>query len=588
MQIYPGWLEQLKHVIKPLRSSISQRFDRALLLLQKVFLGRGRSVDAKAEILTPHVSTIPIPSDEPERLKSLKQYCILDTLSEQSYNDLTTIAAEICGTPISLISLIDENRQWFKSRYGIDATETPREYAFCAHAICQPDRMLVVPNALKDHRFANNPLVTSDPNIRFYAGAPLVTSEGLAIGTICVIDHVPRQLTRQQVEALSALSRQTMVQLELRRKTFDLQESQASLERLNQELQKHLESLNQRNADIINLGKVSDFLQRCLTLQEAYEAIPRLLEPLFPGCISYFLPSDSDQKNSADFSSLSPNTRDANLVMRASLKLSEDPWQQSKREPQSQIISRGNQSLDHSPDGTTSQSNRSVENLRDNTLSIAVVSREKFLGTLYLQEITKDSLSSHEKQLLAQTVAEQIALAITNLNLREKLQNESIRDPLTDLFNRRYLEESFDREITRALRHCHSIGAIMLDMDHFKRINDTYGHDAGDYVLQMLSKLLLEHVRGSDIVCRYGGEEMVVILPELSLENTYERAEIIRLEIMNLQLQYKNRSLGPLTASLGIAAFPQHGANSKDVLCAADIALYHAKESGRNQVAIAG
>jgi two-component system, NtrC family, sensor kinase len=181
---------------------------------------------------------------ETQRLDALARYQILDTEAETCFDDLTALAAQICGTPIALVSLVDRDRQWFKSRVGMAVVETPRDLAFCAHAIARPDELLLVPNALEDERFVDHPLVTSDPNIRFYAGAPLVTSDGHALGTLCAIDRRPRDLTPQQQEALKALGRQVISQLELRRSAQAIQER-------NQQLHQALTTLQRTQAHLI-------------------------------------------------------------------------------------------------------------------------------------------------------------------------------------------------------------------------------------------------------------------------------------------------------------------------------------------------
>ncbi len=168
----------------------------------------------------------PIPEHEAARLAELEQYEILDTPPEEAFDGLTRLAAQICGTPIALVSLIDTNRQWFKAKVGIDAPETPRDIAFCAHAIHQSD-LLIVPDTTQDLRFADNPLVTTDPNIRFYAGMPLITPTGHAMGTLCVIDRMPKQLTSDQMTALRILGEQVVSQLELRRRTITLEHTVA-------------------------------------------------------------------------------------------------------------------------------------------------------------------------------------------------------------------------------------------------------------------------------------------------------------------------------------------------------------------------
>lgn len=163
----------------------------------------------------------PTLQNEKKRLKVLWQYEVLDTVPEELFDDLTELAARICEAPIALISLVDEKRQWFKSKLGTDVKETSRDVSFCAHAIKQAD-LFIVRDATQDERFANNPLVISDPKIRFYAGAPLITPDGYALGTLCIIDKVPRDLRPDQKQALVILARHVVSQLELRRRSREL------------------------------------------------------------------------------------------------------------------------------------------------------------------------------------------------------------------------------------------------------------------------------------------------------------------------------------------------------------------------------
>ena len=164
----------------------------------------------------------PIPENEAARLEALRQYQILDTDPGESFNDLTRLAAYICDTPIALITLVDQHRQWFKARVGLRQKETSRDLSFCAYAILQ-DGPLIVPDATKDERFRDNPFVTSDPLIRFYAGSPLMSPEGFKSGTLCVIDNKPKNLSPKQIAALKILGNQVITQLDLRREILSLQ-----------------------------------------------------------------------------------------------------------------------------------------------------------------------------------------------------------------------------------------------------------------------------------------------------------------------------------------------------------------------------
>lgn len=187
----------------------------------------------------------PVPANEARRLKVLWQYEVLDTVPEAVFDDLVELASAVCDAPIALISLVDESRQWFKAKVGLSTNETSRDVSFCAHAIMQPG-LFIVPDATKDPRFADNPLVIAEPRIRFYAGAPLVTPDGHALGTLCVLDQRPRELSEAQRKALQVLARLAVTQLELRRHAKELAQAREDTQFLKQELEKarsHLENV---------------------------------------------------------------------------------------------------------------------------------------------------------------------------------------------------------------------------------------------------------------------------------------------------------------------------------------------------------
>ncbi|MGB8583519.1 MAG: diguanylate cyclase [Candidatus Sulfotelmatobacter sp.] len=234
-----------------------------------------------------------------------------------------------------------------------------------------------------------------------------------------------------------------------------------------------------------------------------------------------------------------------------------------------------------------------TEGSRSESLCVAMVAQGNTIGVLHLEfeEIRRDDSGMGDfresQQQLAISVASHIALSLASLQLREALREQSIRDPLTRLFNRRFLEESLERELQLASRKKQAVAVLFLDLDHFKRFNDTFGHDAGDMVLQSLADLLRTFFRATDICCRYGGEEFAIILPESAAQDAAVRADALRAEVKGLRLQYKKQPIGVLSLSAGVAAFPEHGSTPEDLLKIADRCLYESKARGRDIVTVA-
>lgn len=232
----------------------------------------------------------------------------------------------------------------------------------------------------------------------------------------------------------------------------------------------------------------------------------------------------------------------------------------------------------------------------DHSLCVPLLAQAEVLGLFHLRwqadptgesEQPVSEEGALEREQLAIQLADQFSLALSNLNLRERLRHESIVDPLTGLFNRRYLDVTLERELQRAQRNERPLAVIMFDLDHFKRLNDTYGHAAGDAALRVTGGFLEAHVRGGDIACRFGGEEFALILPEVALQAAAARAAELVADVRHLRLQHQGVSLPHLTMSGGVAVFPGHGTTAQELLRLADHALYQAKAQGRDQVVVA-
>lgn len=212
----------------------------------------------------------------------------------------------------------------------------------------------------------------------------------------------------------------------------------------------------------------------------------------------------------------------------------------------------------------------------------------EMIGFLYVQFPSGVSRSMNARTRLATITADNMAMALVSLKLREALRTQSVRDPLTRLFNRRYMEETLDRELSRCKRSGEEIGVMIFDVDNFKSYNDSNGHDAGDFVLTEISRLIHAHLRKGDVACRYGGEEFVVIMPGAPVEAVMERADRIRRTVEEHEFVYKGQSLEKVTVSIGVSSHPVHGEAVEEVVKAADSALYQAKQAGRNRVVNAG
>ena len=355
-------------------------------------------------------------------------------------------------------------------------------------------------------------------------------------------------------------------------------EIESALRESNNRLRLGVDELKQHNDKMILLNEMGDLLQSCSTAEEAYTIIREYGERLFleeSGAICMINNSKNIVETAVVWGQRPP---------RQDVFTLNECW--ALRRGRIHMLNESGLEL-LCPHLTTQPPLAA--------LCIPMMAHGETMGILHLQNGLASSDQPNREQAviteiqlqLAKAMADTVALALANLKLRVSLHEQSIRDPLTDLFNRRYLEETLEREIQRAARLQRSVAVIMLDIDHFKRYNDTFGHEAGDILLRELGVFLKQQIRGGDVACRYGGEEFILILPEISLEDLRQIAERLRRKVKELHIQYAGRPLEAITLSLGIALYPIHGTTGRAVMHAADEALYEAKHQGRDRVVIA-
>ncbi len=348
----------------------------------------------------------------------------------------------------------------------------------------------------------------------------------------------------------------------------ELKDSLAKLHLANERLQTLVAESDRRNRQMTLLQEMNDFFQSCQTSEETYDAIAHFGPKFYPGYTGalYLL------NNSETLFEMEASWGEASSL--EAVFGHDECW--ALRRSRVYLVTDPHSAL-NCPH---------VSSTPAGYLCLPMMAQGKAIGILHLQKLSVAQPEQMQAiEPYAQTVAEAMGMALANLKLRETLHNQAIRDGLTGLFNRRYLNETMERELSRGKRLGSTTGVIMMDLDHFKEYNDIYGHHAGDELLVALGKLIRWHTRQEDIACRYGGEEFLIIMPGAPLEVVVERARELNQNVKQLHLQ--NRSLQAVTISAGVALYPSHGASSKEVIRSADAALYRAKAEGRDRVVVA-
>jgi diguanylate cyclase (GGDEF)-like protein/PAS domain S-box-containing protein len=400
-------------------------------------------------------------------------------------------------------------------------------------------------------------------------GNPIRDAEGEVVKWLGTCTDIEDQKQSQQILEEQILERTMQLADANTRLQEEMSERDFARKELDQQTERMLRELKQRSERATLLAKMGALLQSCVSLEEVFAAALGFAPRIFPVA------------------------RGAMALLNTSRSLAEviGAWSDC-RLPAMEFeatscwaLRTGHPHLVLAGDSTSPCAH--AAGVKNTYLCIPILAQGETLGIVHLQATDEAPQLNASELSFKTTFAAQVGLSIANLRLREALRTQSVRDALTGLYNRRYLEEVLEREVRRAARAAQPLGVLMIDLDHFKNFNDTYGHDAGDAVLRETGASLTRGIRAEDFVCRFGGEEFVVILPTANLEAACARAERLRLKMKELTVLHQGRSMGMLTVSIGVAVFPEHGVSPKELMAAADAALYEAKRGGRNQVGVA-
>jgi len=481
-----------------------------------------------------------MPLTEAKRLAAIGQYQVLDTEPDQTFDEIVQFAADHFGTEMAVLSLVDANRVWFKSVVGVHVDAMPRTVAFCNHTILGT-AVMVVEDASQDPRFHATPLVTEAPNARFYAGAPLVTPEGIAIGALAVLGHAPRQFPPRQQKELSVLAHQIIYQLELRKRNAELKQAVVVLEneraqqlRIHSELQKSLALLD-------NLTRqVPGVMYQYQLYPDGSSRFPYASQGI--GAMYEVSHQDVIHDASTIFDRIYPDD------------------------------------LAHVAETITASAKNLTPWLCEYRVRLPAQGVRWRLGSANPERLDDGSILWHG--------------LITDVTDRKRIEDDIYRlaffDALTGLPNRRLLMDRAGQSVSAAARNQQMGALIFLDLDHFKEINDSRGHAIGDELLKHIAGRLNSVLRENDTVARMGGDEFVVLLNNLSADVDAASSAALHVaqklcEVAGQPAQIEGSTFF-CTASLGVTLFPCHSASADDLLREADTAMYRAKAMGRNQI----